>query len=105
LAFAAYLFTRARRLFFTAGIILVLISLSFLGFAQRQNNDEQNPEAAILTVSNTDVKSAPDAGGNDLFMLHEGVKFNVLDHVGEWYKIHLADGKVGWIERNTFEKI
>ncbi len=60
---------------------------------------------AILTIANSFVKSAPDNGGNDLFMLHEGIKFQVLDRVGEWNKIRLADGKVGWIEKGSFEKI
>ena len=56
-------------------------------------------------VSNSFVKSAPDTNGNDQFMLHEGVKFEILDRVGEWSKIRLADGKVGWIERSAYEKI
>jgi tetratricopeptide (TPR) repeat protein len=105
LAFVVYLFTSLRRLSFTAGVILILLSLSFAGFAHRESEEEQNPDAAILIIPNTYVKSAPDVNGNDLFMLHEGVKFNVLDRVGDWYKIHLADGKVGWLEKSTFEKI
>jgi SH3-like domain-containing protein len=56
-------------------------------------------------VENVNVKSAPDDNGTDLFTIHEGIKFLVLDHVGSWNKIRLADGKVGWIEKGVFEKI
>jgi len=106
LAFALYLFVSSfRSIALTSGIFLLLVSLTFLSFAYKQSDKEQNPDNAILTVSNAFVKSAPDSNGNDLFMLHEGIKFMLLDKVGEWHKIRLADGKIGWIEKGTFEKI
>jgi SH3-like domain-containing protein len=39
------------------------------------------------------IKSAPDRKGNDLFVIHGGLKVQVLDNVNKWYKIRLADGK------------
>jgi hypothetical protein len=103
--FAVYLFTGLRKFSVVTGSVLVFVSVCFLSLAIQQSNKEQNSDTAILTVTNTFVKSAPDANGNDLFMLHEGVKFQILDRVAEWNKIRLADGKVGWLEHNTFEKI
>jgi len=35
----------------------------------------------------------------------ETVNIHLLDHVDDWNKIRLADGKVGWIEKYNFEKI
>lgn len=106
LAFAVYLFVSSfRGVSITLGILLLFISATFLSFAYHQSDKEQNPDTAVLTATNAFVKSAPDAGGNDLFMLHEGIKFTLLDRVGEWHKIRLADGKIGWIEKGTFEKI
>ena len=103
--FALYIFIGFRNLTITTGCVLLFFSISSFGFAIKQNEKEQNPDMAILTIANSFVKSAPDNGGNDLFMLHEGIKFQVLDRVGEWNKIRLADGKVGWIEKGSFEKI
>ena len=103
--FAVYLFIGLRRLTFALGTIFLLVSLFFISLAMKQSDKEQQSDAAILMVTNSFVKSAPDANGNDLFMLHEGVKFQILDRVGEWSKIRLADGKVGWIERSNYEKI
>jgi tetratricopeptide (TPR) repeat protein len=103
--FAVYLFVGIRKLAFGAGMLLVVLSVAVITLAAKQSNKEQQSDCAILMVSNSFVKSAPDANGNDLFMLHEGVKFQILDRVGEWSKIRLADGKVGWIERGNYEKI
>ena len=103
--FAIYLFVGIRKFSFAVGLILVILSVGLITLASKQSNKEQQSDAAILMVSNSFVKSAPDANGNDLFMLHEGVKFQILDRVGEWSKIRLADGKIGWIERGNYEKI
>jgi tetratricopeptide (TPR) repeat protein len=105
LAFVIYLFTSMRRPVIFLGGLMLLLSFVFMSFAYKQNNKERGTDSAILTVSNTFVKSAPDTNGNDLFMLHEGVKFQILGRVGEWTKIRLADGKIGWVEHSTFEKI
>jgi tetratricopeptide (TPR) repeat protein len=103
--FAIYLFVGIRKLSFALGIIFFVLSVALVSLAAKQSDKEQQSDSAILMVTNSFVKAAPDAGGNDLFMLHEGVKFQILDRVGEWSKIRLADGKVGWIERGSYEKI
>ena len=103
--FAIYLFVGIRRLSFALGIIFFVLSVGVISLAAKQSDKEQQSDTAILMLTNSFVKSAPDANGNDLFMLHEGVKFQILDRVGEWSKIRLADGKVGWIERSSYEKI
>jgi len=105
LFFAVYLFVGFRKFSFSSGSLFVIASIVFISLAVKQSNKEQQTDAAILMVSNSFVKSAPDANGNDQFMLHEGVKFEILDRVGDWSKIRLADGKVGWIERSSYEKI
>ncbi len=105
ICFAVYLFVGFRKASFSLGVLFVVVSITFIAFAVKQSNKEQQTDAAVLMVSNSFVKSAPDANGNDQFMLHEGVKFQILDRVGDWSKIRLADGKVGWIERSTYEKI
>jgi tetratricopeptide (TPR) repeat protein len=103
--FAVYLFVGIRRFSFWMGTLFVAASLAFIVLANKQSNKEQQADTAILMVTNQFVKSAPDANGNDQFMLHEGVKFEILDRVGDWSKIRLADGKIGWIERSAYEKI
>ena len=62
-------------------------------------------QMGILTTPNVYVKSAPDKQAQDVFILHEGVRFCLLDQVGEWMKIRLEDGKVGWMLKQYMEKI
>lgn len=104
-AFALYLFTDMKKLMAGLGATSLFVSLAFLLLALGQYKSENNSGEAVLTVASTYVKSAPDDNGTNVFMLHEGVKFRLLDNVSTWYKVRLADGKVGWVERTHFEKI
>ena len=103
--FAIYLFVSRKGvvLFFT--ITVFVLSLVSVGLGVKQAHTEDDSGTAILMVANVNVKSAPDENATDIFTIHEGVKLYLCDHVGNWNKIRLADGKVGWVERNMFEKI
>lgn len=100
-----YIFTRSRsvsRLTFISGsagfaafVIWAIILFSAV-------NRESTREFGVLLTEVQSVKVSPDAGSNDAFVIHEGVKFTVNDKVGDWVKIKLADGKVGWLPSNTF---
>lgn len=105
IALALYLFNAAKKLSGSLGVLSLSLSVFFIALAFARYNAETNSGEAVLMVNNSYIKSAPDDNGTNVFMLHEGVKFSMLDNVGNWYKIRLADGKVGWIEKTHFEKI
>ena len=106
IAFAVYLFvSSARRAGFYAGAGLVIFCLFFFYLSYTQSQAENGASQAILTAPNTYIKSAPDASGTDLFIIHEGVKLNILDRVGDWSKVRLADGKVGWVQQSSYSVI
>ena len=68
-------------------------------------SDLSRDDYAILTTDIVTIKNSPDAKSTDAFVLHSGIKMQITDHVGEWLKIHLADGKVGWVEQGSAEVI
>ena len=105
LVFAVALLMGRKKILNAMGLLLLLASGSALALAFHQRSWEQSSQMAILMASTSFVKSAPDANASDLFMLHEGARLEILDQVGEWNKIRLEDGKVGWIEKESFEKI
>jgi tetratricopeptide (TPR) repeat protein len=106
IAFAAYLFIGSvRRIGFFSGALLLFSAIFFFYLSYSQSQEEYGAGQAILTTANAYIKSSPDASGTDLFLIHEGVKINILDKVGEWSKIKLADGKIGWISQGTFTVI
>lgn len=66
---------------------------------------EKSHRFAILQSPSVHAHSAPDEQSTQLFVIHEGLKVEVLDAVSGWSKIRLADGKVAWIDSSTFEGI
>jgi tetratricopeptide (TPR) repeat protein len=85
-----------------AGILFSAVSLT--GMAAHSHADKNHHFAIIFSPSVT-VKSAPDENSTNLFVLHEGVKIELLDKVSQWSKFKLADGKIGWARSTTFETI
>lgn len=66
---------------------------------------ERGEDEAIVVKNVVTVKSSPDAQSMDAFVVHEGLKVHVGDQIGEWVRITLADGKVGWVRLDEVEKI
>ncbi len=92
-----------RLLLLVASVTFFLSIISFVGMAQR--HAFENEQYAIVFSQSVSIKSAPDAQSTDLFVIHEGVKAQILDTVGEWKKIKLLDGKVGWMQVSGLQVI
>lgn len=91
--------------FFTGLVLLVFMCFAF-GFSVSQKKASMNADMAIVTRPVVSVKSSPSAeASKDLFILHEGTKVTVLDQVGTWNNISLADGRQGWLPAATMERI
>ena len=107
-AFAFFLYARTypqKRLSMFAGLVFsTALILTMIGYGV-QSYKETNTEFAIVMSDVANIKAAPDSKGNDLFVLHKGLRVQVLDSVNHWRKIRLADGKVGWIPEDDCESI
>ena len=95
----------SKRLIFFVALLLVATSLGSFGLGYQKFNSVYNDLEAIIFSPSVIVKSSPDLNGKDLFLLHEGTKVEVLEEIGDWDKISLADGSVGWIPSKSIEKI
>ena len=95
-----------RRTGFFTGIVTLLLAVASLSFSVWQKNDYMSADEAIVMRPVTSVKSSPSAeASKDLFILHEGTKVTILDSVGSWNNIELADGRQGWIPSADIETI
>ena len=95
-----------RRTGFFTGIALIVLAASSLTFSLWQKNDYMKVDSAIVMRPVSSVKSSPSAeSSQDLFVLHEGTKVKVIDQVGSWNNIELADGRQGWIPLSDIELI
>lgn len=79
-------------------IASIALSMAYYGYSSQITE-------AILMQDNAYIKSAPSSQSEDLFILHEGTKVEVLEVFNEWAKIKLSDGMIGWVELTEISEI
>lgn len=97
--------SKAKKVSLALGVILIVISITSFILAFRQNANENIRNSAIIMDPTVYVKSSPDDSSIDKFILHEGTKVKVLDSIGNWQKIKLINGEVGWLNQEALEII
>ena len=110
LSFLAFMFIKAGRgvkiTFFVAGIVFVVFSAISIAFSLKQRADCLSEDYAVIVSAVSPVRSSPsDENTKSLFMLHEGTKVEILEELGEWSKVEIADGRQGWIQKEDMEII
>ena len=81
-------------------LLLVLGGLVLVQVLEQSGHDDAIVSAKVVTA-----KASPDEASTDAFVIHEGLKVRLGDQVGDWVKITLSDGKVGWIRLGECERI
>jgi tetratricopeptide (TPR) repeat protein len=97
--------TALKKIGFYTGLPLLLLCIVANIFAYNRKKELTHRTTAIIFSPTTTIKSTPDASGTDLFILHEGTKVQITNHLGEWNEIETADGNVGWIPSKEIEVI
>ena len=98
--------TAWKRTGFFSGIVFLLLAVASVSFSLWQRSDYMRADRAVVMRPVTSVKSSPsDEASTDLFILHEGTSVRILDTVGDWNNIELADGRQGWIPSDDIEVI
>ena len=105
---AIYLFSYKmllRKLGFSFSFVFLLITLLALNFSFIQKRQSTNSNEAIVFSPSVSVKSSPDANSVDLFVIHEGIKVEITDNIGDWSEMKIANGSKGWIKKEEYQKI
>jgi tetratricopeptide (TPR) repeat protein len=89
---------RIKKISFVFMIVLIFLSGSTGIIAARSHAITYVDKKGIIMSSSVYVKSSPDEKGNDLFILHEGTKVEILDNLNNWNKIRIANGGIGWMQ-------
>jgi tetratricopeptide (TPR) repeat protein len=84
--------------------LLVLVFISGILFFLRARS-ESNVQEGVILVNKVEVKSSPSPEATDVFALHEGLKVQITDYSGNFVRIELPDGKVGWLPKEIIELI
>jgi tetratricopeptide (TPR) repeat protein len=90
--------------FWLALVLLISCGLSFI-FAHQTYKLRIDQQQAIIFNPAVNIKSSPDDNSVDIFVLHEGTKVTVTDNLGDWYKILIANGSVGWVKADAMKII
>ncbi|MBR5075002.1 MAG: tetratricopeptide repeat protein [Bacteroidales bacterium] len=97
--------TSSRRLYFIIAMILLLFTIFSFLFSLSLARQATGNDTAVVVENIGSVKSSPAAGGNSIFVLHEGTKVKILESVEQWSKIEIQDGRQGWIKTSDIEVI
>lgn len=92
-----------KKMYFTFGIVFSVACFISLAITVQQYTNAKNTKFAIVFNDAVHVKSAPRENASENFTLHEGTKVKVLDEVGNWQKVKIADGQVGWLLKTTIK--
>lgn len=108
IAFSLFLMVRTtlgKKITFLLGSILILLFLfaSVLSYSRYKSENDHN--FAIVFSTNAYIKSSPEENSTDLFILHQGTKVQLIDQVGDWLKIRLPNGNIGWLKKEEIEVI
>lgn len=85
-------------------LFLTVSAVMWVSGWQAQKIQTASNQGVVFEPSVT-VVSAPDADGTKLFVIHEGTALKVLETRGDWLRIKLRDGQVGWLPSHTVEII
>ena len=108
IVFSLYLFNKnsnTKKRYFSIGSIFLFCFIIFLILGVNLKSEYKKNNPAILFDSRISFKSEPNERSEELFILNEGTKVNVLEKINEWSLIELSNGSKGWILNSTYQLI
>jgi tetratricopeptide (TPR) repeat protein len=94
-----------KKIGFVAGVAIFILSTIPFYLAKDSSRMERSSSLAVIMATEVNLRSAPDEVSNSVFLLHEGTSVELLDQIGEWYKVKLLNGEQGWLPMETLEKV
>ena len=94
-----------KKLGFYAGIVIFVVLIFSNIFAVGQKTKIENRNTAIVMAGSATVVSSPSSSSKELFVLHAGTKVVISKVDGNWIEIEIANGSVGWVQKNKVEII
>ena len=94
-----------RKVSFYTGIALIFLVVVTNVFAFKQKRKIVDRSTAIVMSASVSIYTSPDAHSQELFRLHEGAKVEIKREEGRWIEILIANGSVGWLQKNNVEII
>ena len=87
---------------FVAGVALFMLAVFTFFLSQSRARFQYNNNTAIVLPSKTPLKSAPEEANDPIMTLEPGVKLIFLDEIGEYKKVKLENGQIGWVQQGSY---
>jgi tetratricopeptide (TPR) repeat protein len=94
-----------KKTFFGLALLLSIMACLFYVLAKSRTNADNSVNQGVVIISSSSVKSAPESKATDLFVIHEGTVFRIIENQTDWLKIRLDNGSLGWIQKNAIGEI
>ncbi len=108
LSILLYLFSRhlsLKKTGFALALTGIIIWMVTFAAARAGSSSITKPDSGIILSPSVTVRSSPSESGTELFILHEGSRVGINEHVSGWQNIRVVDGREGWIRMEDFETI
>ncbi|MDO4695810.1 tetratricopeptide repeat protein [Porphyromonas sp.] len=90
---------------FYLSVFLFFLSIISNTMAYKSYRFSHDTTKAIVMAEVVTVKSSPDMSSEDLFIIHAGLKVEILQTLNNFAEILLPDKTVGWVAKNDIEVI
>lgn len=68
-------------------------------------HNEMQKEFAIVMDTSVEAKTSPEERSETKFVLHEGSKVLIEDHIAPYYKVRIKNGSRAWVPVDCLERI
>lgn len=102
-----YLFSNKssiKRFYFSLSLISLLFSIFFSSILFSNTKKKEKISTGIIFSKELPVFSEPNMG-DEIFVLHEGTKVQIIEKLIGWEKIKLSNGAEGWVVEGKIEKL
>jgi len=86
-------------------VFSALLGLVLALWCHAQHLHLTRSDQAVVIESVADVHAGPSRKETISFTIHEGMRCQILDVSGEWYRIRLANGYNGWLPKSRIAAI
>ncbi len=90
---------------FFAGFLFLGLSILLFSFSVSQGKFQHRTKTAIVFDQDVDLKSAPEEANEAIMTLVPGTKLRIIDQIGEYNKVRLVNGQLGWVPIGSYKKI
>ena len=96
---------KKKKRYFITALSFSLFFLITLFAANMSKGNYQNDNPAIIFDKEVDLRAEPNLRSEEIIILHEGTKLNIIESVNDWSLVELKNGNKGWLVTSSFRLI